>query len=320
MSFADCDLDKIVEKKHPLRKIKKLISFKSMVYRINDCVSDFGRPGYGLEIALKSLFLQFYYDLSDRQLEERIRYDIAIRWFLDLEISSPTPDHSYFGRMRKQIGTRRIGKIFKIINDKARAVGVISGVFSFADASKIKSKETTWKERDKALEEGENNVDNNNIGGYGADPDARYGCKGKDDYWYGYKKHICADMKEGLIIKIALTPANVPDQRGFRHICPEGGMVIADKAYSLKPAQMAMKAKGCHSGAILRNNMKGENKDKDRWLSKVRSPFENIFSKDGIRARYRGRGKNQLQGFLESIVHNVKRLITIDCQPLFYEA
>ncbi|MFC1496501.1 transposase [Candidatus Margulisiibacteriota bacterium] len=54
---------------------------------MKDCVSDFGRPGYSLEIAIKCLFLQFYYDLSDRQMEQKIRDSIAVKWFLDFEIT-----------------------------------------------------------------------------------------------------------------------------------------------------------------------------------------------------------------------------------------
>ncbi len=320
MTFADCDLDKIVDKNHPLRKINKLISFKSLVYRIKDCASDLGRHGYGLEVALKCLFLQFYYDRSDRQMEEMLRDSIALRWFCGFEISGRTPDHSYFGRMRTTIGTKRIGKIFRAINEKSEAVGMIGGIFSFVDASTIKTKETTWKERDKALEEGEDNLNNKNIGDYSADKQARFGCKGKDKFWFGYKRNLCADMQQGLIVKLAVTPANVPDQQAFKHICPGQGMVFGDKAYCLRPAQEVMENKGCHSGAIMKNNMKGKNKDKDKWLTRVRAPFENLFSKDEKRSRYRGWAKVQLQGFLEAIVHNTKRLIAIDCPPLFCEA
>lgn len=320
MSFADCDLDKIVGKKHPLRKIKELLSFKSLVYRIKDCASELGRSGYGLEVALKCLFLQFYYDLSDRQLEERIKDSIAIRWFCGFEITDPTPDHTYFSRMRKAIGAKRIGKIFKVINEKAEAAGMIGKVFSFVDASAIKTKETTWQERDKALKEGEDKLNNKNVGNYSADKQARFGCKGKDKFWFGYKRNLCADMRQGLIIKLAVTPANVPDQQAFKHICPEQGMVIGDKSYGLGPAQEVMKGRGCHSGAILRNNMKKKNKDKDKWLTKVRAPFENLFSKDERKSRYRGWAKVQLQGFLEAIVHNVKRMVSVDCRPLFCEA
>jgi len=289
------------------------------VYRIKGCASQLGRHGYGLEVALKCLFLQFYYDQSDREREKMLRDSIALRWFYGFEISDRTPDHSYFGRMRATIGTKRIGKIFRVLKKKTGAAGMIGGGFSFADASAIKTKETTWKERDKALAKGEDRLNNKNIGNYSADKQARFGCKGKDKFWFGYKRNICADMRQGIIIKLAVTPANVPDQQAFKHICPGQGMVFGDKAYSLKPAQEVMKDKGCHSGAIMKNNMRGKNKDKDKWLSKVRAPFENLFSKNEKRARYRGWAKVQLQAFLEAIVHNTKRLITVNCDPLFCE-
>lgn len=78
-----------------------------------------------------------------------------------------------------------------------------------------------------------------------------------------------------------------------------------------------MSAKGCHSGAVLKNNMKKKNKDKDRWLTKLRAPFESIFSKWEHRTRYRGLAKVQLQIFLEAIVFNMKRLMAINAPPLF---
>ena len=40
------------------------------------------------------------------------------------------------------------------------------------------------------------------------DKQARIGCKGKDKYWYGYKRHVSVDMQSGLINKVAITPAN----------------------------------------------------------------------------------------------------------------
>jgi IS5 family transposase len=100
-------------------------------------------------------------------------------------------------------------------------------------------------------------------------------------------------------------------------ICPEGGMVVGDKAYCLSSAQETMALKECHSGAVLKNNMKGKNKDKYRWLTKLRAPFENVFSKWERRARYRGLLKVQSQILLEAIVFNVKRLLVINSPPLF---
>lgn len=317
MTIMKYDLNEIVSKEHVLRKIDEIISFKKLSLSFKDLEKETGRHGYGVEVGIRSLFLQFYYDVSDRELEERLRYDLAFRWFCDFSLDKKTPDHSFFCRVRKALGTKRVGKVFAKIKRKSENNGILRGIFSFVDASSIKTKETTWKERDKAIKEGEEALNNQNINKYSADKDARFGCKGKDKFWFGYKRHTSLDMGSGLIEKVAITPANVPDQDGLKHTCPKNKMVFGDKSYCLAKAQEAMIKNGCHSGAILKNNMKNKNKDKDRWISAVRAPFENVFSKQQKRARYRGWSKIQMQAFMEAIVFNVKRLVTLNAPPLF---
>ncbi len=311
------DLEKIVSLDHELRKVAKVVDFVKIARKFVELTSTLGRRGYGLDVGIKCLFLQFFYDLSDRELESRLRHDMAFRWFCGMKLDEETPDHTFFCRVRRILGPRRVGQAFKNIMQKTEEKGIVRKVFTFVDATAIKTKETTWQERDKALAEGEKKLNNKNVGNYSADKDARFGCKGKDKFWYGYKAHVGVDMKSGLIKKVAVTPANVPDQDGMKLICPDGGMVIGDKAYCLKPARDAMIARGCHSGAVLKNNMKGKNFDKDRWLTKLRAPFENVFSKWEKRARYRGTVKVQMQAFMEAIVFNVKRLIAINAPPLY---
>jgi IS5 family transposase len=46
---------------------------------------------------------------------------------------------------------------------------------------------------------------------------------------------------------------------------------------------------------ILRDNMKTKNKDKDRWITGLRSPYERTFSKQNKRVRYMGQVKNQAE-------------------------
>ena len=317
MLFGNYDLNKLVRADHPLRNVANVINFKHLATRFWKFLKTMGRRGYGLDVGIKCLFLQFAYDLSDRQMEERLRDDMAFRWFCGLTLEDETPDHSYFGRIRGLLGEKQMMKIFDLIVEKAENKGIVRNVFTFVDATAIKTKETTWAERDKALADGAQKLNNSNVEGYSADKDARFGCKGKAKFWYGYKAHVSADMGSGLITKVAVTPANVPDQDGMALVCPEGGMVIGDKAYCLKSAQEAMAAKGCHSGAVLRNNMKSKNKDKDRWLTSLRAPYEATFSQWEKRARYRGLGKVQLQAVLESLVFNVRRLVAIGAPPLF---
>ena len=321
MAFYDIDLQEQVKNKHELWDIKKAISCSSLVYRIKDIETQTGRSGYGADVGLHCLYLQFHYDLSDREMEQRLRFDIAFKWFCGFSAFEKTPDHSYFGRFRQAVGTRRIGKLFKIIVNKSKNAGVIRPVFQFVDATTIITKNTTWTERDQALNEGEKTLNNTNVKTFSADPHDRFGCKGRSKFCFGYKGHIGVDMSSGLIESAAVTPANVSDQAGFKHICPKDGqMVFADKAYCLKPAQIAMAIRGAVSAAILKNNMRGKNKDLDRWRSSVRAPFEGVFSKFKKRARYRGYAKVQFQFFMDAIVHHVKPLVNIQAPPIFQSA
>ncbi len=151
-------------------------------------------------------------------------------------------------------------------------------------------------------------LNNSNIHKYSSAKDAKFGCKGKNKFWYGYKRHQSIEMRSGLIEKVAVTPANVPDQDALKHICPDQGMVFGDKAYCSQLAQVTM---NCHSGAIFKKNMKGKDIDKDRWISRMRFPFEGVFSKLKRKTRYRSLAKTQLQAFFEAIVFNIKRLLVI---------
>jgi IS5 family transposase len=277
MAFLDMDLTEQV-KGHTLYKIQETVHLSALAYRLKDLEREIGRQGYGIDVGLKALFLQFFYDLSDRQLEERLRYDLGFKWFCGFTAFEKTPDHSYFGRFRERVGTKRIGKIFKAIVNKAKEKHLVRGVFHFVDATSIVTKHTTWAERDRAIKKGEEALNNGNVKKYSADPQARFGCKGKSKFWFGYKGHVGVDMGSGLIESAALTPANVSDQAGFKSICPRNGqMVFGDKSYCLKPAQIIMKARGAISAAILKHNMIGKNKDLDRWRSSVRAPFEGLF-------------------------------------------
>jgi len=63
---------------------------------------------------------------------------------------------------------------------------------------------------------------------------------------------------------------------------------------------------------ILKNNMKDKNKDKDRWISGLRAPYEVTFSKQNKRTRYMGQVKNQAAEFLYAIAFNFRRLLVIE--------
>jgi len=106
--------------------------------------------------------------------------------------------------------------------------------------------------------------------------------------------------------------------KGLRHVCPRQGMTLEDKVYCTKEAQKIMRQKGCHSGAILKDNMKSKNRDKDRFLTELRMPYEGVFSKMDKKVRYIGIVKTQFQATMQAFAHNIKRLLKIPAPPLIF--
>ena len=318
MHFFEPKPDELVRKDHPYRKLLEIIDFGELCQPLHKLFrEDFGRPGYHIESGFASLCLQWMEDLSDRELERFLQENNAGKYFCGFTLTEKVPDHSYFSGLRKRIGTKELVNLFRRLGNRLRQKGLIADVFTFVDASQMVSKVSLWDERDKAITAGEEALNNANIEQYASDKDASYGAKGQSKFWYGYKRHVAVDMKHGLISKTAATTAKVPDAKGLKHVCPKSGMVVADKAYCTKDAQKTIRQKGCHSGAILKNNMLGKDHKKDKFLTRLRMPFEGTFSKMDKRVRYRGIAKVQFQCTMQALAFNFKRLIAINSPPLF---
>lgn len=303
--------DKLVIQNNPFRKIKELVNFSELAEPLRELYSDSGNTGFDVEKGLKALVVQMWEDYSDREMESAVRENICIRWFCGFGLTEETPDHTYFCKLRKRIGAKRMADMFNQVNEIMKGYGLFGNVFTFIDASSIVSKTHLWEERDKAIAEGAETLNNANVGKYAADTEARWGAKSKSNIWFGYKRHESVDMRYGLISKVAVTPANVPDNHMLESLLPRQGMVFLDKLYDCKSSDMQITASGCFAGTIRKNNNKAKNRDLDRWRSGVRMPFEGVFSKQKKRARYRGKVKVFMQCVLEALCHNLKKAVAI---------
>jgi IS5 family transposase len=304
-------LDQLVLPTHRYRKFLKIWDFKKVDSLLKQAKSDNPYEGYGLERIFRCLLLQFLEDLSDRELEVFLQENNAGKWFCGFLLNEDTPDHTVFSKARKKLGTDLLSKIFEQLRDQLKSQGYMNEVFTFVDASHLIAKASLWEERDEALKQKYEKLNNEVLPKVAHDKQARIGCKGKNKYWYGYKKHVSVDMQSGMINKVAVTPANLTDAQGMKHVCPSQGAIYADKGYCPKPAKQAAARKGCHLAAIKKNNMKDKNADQDRWYSKMRAPYERVFSQDPKRVRYKGIAKNQFTAFMEAICFNLKRLLVL---------
>jgi len=303
--------NKLVEANNPFRYLNEHFNFTELANSLSGCYSELGTTGIAIEKGFKALLVQFWEDYSDRQMEKALRYNIEVRWFCGFGLLEQTPDHSYFGKLRKRIGPSRLADIFAKTNEEMKKKNLFGEVFTFLDASSIITKTALWEERDKAIADGQEKLNNAIINNYTADKDAKWGAKSKTNIWFGYKRHNAVDMRYGLIGKVAVTPANTPDYKAVKDIAPKQGMVFMDKGYDYQEADQWIKDNGGVPATLRKNNNKEKNFDLDKWRSKVRMPFESTFSKQRKRAKYRGQAKVTFQCLAEAMVYNFKKAVRI---------
>jgi len=302
---------KLVRADDPFRKLNEYFDFNELAISLSECYSELGTTGIAVEKGFRALLIQFWEDYSDREMELSLHNNITVRWFCGFGLLENTPDHSYFGKLRKRIGPDRLSEIFHKTNEAMKKKNLFGEVFTFIDASSIITKTALWEERDQAIKDGEEKLKNAIINNYTADKDAKWGAKSKNNIWFGYKRHNAVDMRYGLIDKVAVTPANMPDYKGAGNIIPEQGLVFADKGYDYPEFNQMVENNGCASAVLKKNNNKQKNFDLDSYHSKIRMPFESTFSKQRKRAKYRGQNKVTFQCVAEAIVYNFKKAIRI---------
>jgi len=104
--FSYVDLEARVRADHPLRSIRVLVNdaLSSMEREFAALYPPIGRPSIPPEKLLRAMLLQAFYSIrSERQLMERLEFDLLFRWFVGLGIDDPAWDHSSFSKNRDRL-------------------------------------------------------------------------------------------------------------------------------------------------------------------------------------------------------------------------
>src|SRR5450755_4663702 len=104
--FSYVRLEARVPKDHPLRTIREIVNGA-----LSDLSADFaamyaplGRPSIAPEKLLRASLLQAFYTIRlERQLMERLEFDLLYRWFVGLGIDDAVWDHSVFSKNRDRL-------------------------------------------------------------------------------------------------------------------------------------------------------------------------------------------------------------------------
>ena len=104
--FSYVDLEARVRADHPLRVIR-LVANEALEFMSGDFAllyAGIGRPSIAPEKLLRAMLLQAFYGIrSERQLMERLDYDLLFRWFVGLGVDDPAFDHSSFSKNRDRL-------------------------------------------------------------------------------------------------------------------------------------------------------------------------------------------------------------------------
>ena len=104
--FSYVDLESRVPAAHPLRPIRLIVNeaLVDLSAAFARLYAPLGRPSIPPEQLLRALLLQAFYSVrSERQLMERLDFDLLFRWFVGLGIDDPVWDHSTFSKNRDRL-------------------------------------------------------------------------------------------------------------------------------------------------------------------------------------------------------------------------
>lgn len=115
--FSYVDIEARVPAEHPLRLIRVLVNgaLAKLDGKFAALYSAEGRPSIPPERLIRASLLQLFYSIrSERQLMERLDFDLLFRWFVGLGIDHEVWNHSVFSKNRDRLLTTEIAQDFLV--------------------------------------------------------------------------------------------------------------------------------------------------------------------------------------------------------------
>jgi transposase, IS5 family len=342
--FGRLVYDRIVPKDHFLMQLDGIIPwqrFSKKLVRYYQGKALYGPAPYNPVIILKMLLLSFLYNVSERQTEDLVNFNLVAKCFVGLAVDESAPDHSTLSLFKARLLENKnttafemlLQEIIAIAKEQAICFGslqVLDSVHVIADVNVPKDEARQSK------------------GQAARDADAAWGVKhtkkvrdqeGKivkqKEYFYGYKEHVSMNVATGLITSVTHTAGNAYDGHQLPTLVTSDiaqgipvKTVTADKAYDDGENHEFLWSNGLYSAIRLndyRTNKQDDNKDiwialqqsaeyraglKERY--KVEPKFGEGKEQHGFRrCRYLGLLRFAVQGFLTVLAMNLKRMVIL---------
>jgi len=221
--FSYVDLEARVPADHPLRSIREIVNgaLSDLTEALGALYTPLGRPSIPPEKLLRALLLQAFYSIrSERQLMERLDFDLLFRWFVGLGVDDPVWDHSVFSKNRDRLLAGEVAAQFlAAVLNQPRVKRLLSSDHFSVDGTMIEAWASMKSFRPKGEDEppdtgGGRNTDvqfrgqkrSNETHESKTDPDAKLYRKGSGmEAKLCYLGHALMENRNGLIVDARLT-------------------------------------------------------------------------------------------------------------------
>ena len=336
-----------VPKDHPIRRIKGLADaeLRNLSPVFDVMYSAVGRPSIPPERLLKACLLIALFSVrSERQLCERLDYDLMFRFFLDMDMESPTFDASTFAKNKERLLQADVARqFFEGVVRQAQAARLMSAEHFTVDGTLIEAWASvkSFKKKGGKDEKPPDDPGNPTVNFHGekrsnethestTDPESRLARKGSAHAAkLSYATHVLMENRNGLCVDVSVNQASgtaewdgaleMLDRQHSKGVLPRtlGG----DAGYDVQRFVTAVRERGVTPHIAQTRDKRRASRVDGRTTrhpgyeisQRKRKLVEEIFgwmkTVGGFRkTRYRGRARTGLWAYLTAAAYNLVRM------------
>jgi transposase len=259
--FYEFRLDEAVPDDHLVRQIGAVLDLSWVHGELAPYYSRLGRPSIDPVLMIRMLIVGYVFAIrSERQICREVQVNLAYRWFCDLGLEDPIPDHSAFSRARNERFRESdvFRRVFERVVGSCIAAGLVGGESFAVDASLIEADANRqrsipgkdWnKERDpqqagRAVKEYLATLDDTAFGAATevepkfvspSDPAAQWTGAHKGPAFFAYADNYLIDVRYGVIVDVEASRAVRQAEVGAARTMLER----TEQRFGLKPQRLA---------------------------------------------------------------------------------
>ena len=336
-----------VPKDHPIRRIKELADreLRNLSPVFDVMYSSVGRPSIPPERLLKACLLIALFSVrSERQLCERLDYDLMFRFFLDMDMEMPTFDASTFAKNKERLLQADVARqFFEGVVRQAQAARLMSAEHFTVDGTLIEAWASvkSFKKKGGKDEKPPDDPGNPTVNFHGekrsnethqstTDPESRLARKGAAHAAkLSYATHVLMENRNGLCVDVNVNQASgtaewdgaleMLDRQRAHGVVPS--TLAGDAGYDVQRFITALRERGVTPHIAQTRDKRRASRIDGRTTrhpgyeisQRKRKLVEEIFgwmkTVGGFRkTRYRGRARTGLWAYLTAAAYNLVRM------------